>query len=95
MPIALHGLEMFRQNFPRRRTDFHIAVGNPFYVNVDGQTVTRQVRRQIVDEIMFQMAALLPPGNRGYYSDLTRATETYLRFAEPEQSNLRRAAPGE
>jgi 1-acyl-sn-glycerol-3-phosphate acyltransferase len=71
-----------------RRTDFHVVVGNPFYLNVDGIKVTRQVRQQIVDEIMYQMAALLPPDYRGYYSDLEHATETFLRFSDPSQSNL-------
>jgi hypothetical protein len=37
------------------------------------------------------MAALLPPAYRGYYSNLEHATETFLRFSDPSQSNLRRA----
>jgi hypothetical protein len=42
--------------------------------------VTKDVRRQMVDEIMVQLARLLPEKNRGYYGDLTKATETFLRF---------------
>ncbi len=92
LPMACYGYEIFKHNFKRlRRTDFHIVVGNPFNLNVNGTTVTRQVRRQIVDEIMYQMATLLPPAYRGYYSDLGHATETFLRFSDPAQSNLRRA----
>jgi 1-acyl-sn-glycerol-3-phosphate acyltransferase len=91
LPMAVYGFEMFKHNFPRlRRTDFRIVVGNPFYLNVNGTKVTRLVRQQIVDEIMYQMAALLPPAYRGYYSDLAHATETFLRFSDPAQSNLRR-----
>jgi hypothetical protein len=40
---------------------------------------------------MYQMAALLPPAYRGVYSDLSAATETYVRFAPGVESNLRRA----
>ena len=92
LPMACYGFEVFKRNFTRlRRTDFRIVVGNPFYLNVNGGKVTRPVRQQMVDEIMYQMAALLPPAYRGYYSDLDHATETYLRFSDPSQSNLRRA----
>jgi len=72
-------------------------VGNPFCLNAQGR-VTREMRQQMTDEIMYRMAALLPPDYRGYYSDLSAATETYLRFPNPSESNLRRASlhtPGE
>jgi hypothetical protein len=31
-------------------------------------------------EIMYQIAALLPPEYRGYYSDLENATQNFLEF---------------
>jgi 1-acyl-sn-glycerol-3-phosphate acyltransferase len=81
LPVVYYGAEHFRENLRRlRRTDFHIVVGEPFYVDAGRVKVTRQVRRQIVDEIMYQMAALLPPAYRGVYSDLDAATEKYLSF---------------
>ncbi len=81
LPVVYYGAEHYRDNLRRlRRTDFHIVVGEPFYVDAGGARVTRQVRRQITDEIMYQMAALLPPAYRGVYSDLSAATEKYLRF---------------
>ena len=42
----------------------------------------------MVDEIMYQMAALLPPAYRGVYSDLEAATQDYLVFAPGVESNL-------
>jgi 1-acyl-sn-glycerol-3-phosphate acyltransferase len=91
LPIAYYGGEAFWRNFPRlRRTDFHIAVGHPFYLKADGK-VSRNVRQQMTDEIMWQAAALLPPAYRGYYANLEAATETYLRFPESSESNLRAA----
>jgi 1-acyl-sn-glycerol-3-phosphate acyltransferase len=81
LPVVFYGAEHYRDNLRRlRRTDFHIVVGEPFYVDAGGVRVTRQVRQQIVDEIMYQMAALLPPAYRGVYSDLNAATKKYLSF---------------
>jgi 1-acyl-sn-glycerol-3-phosphate acyltransferase len=93
LPVVFYGGEHFWRNLARlRRTDFHIIVGNPFYLDLDGVKPTRQVRHQIIDEIMYQIAALLPPAYRGAYSDLTAASETYLRFPPGMESNLRRAS---
>ncbi len=88
LPIVYFGLERFYHNiFRLRRTDFNIRVGKPFYLDAGGARVTSAVRQQMVDEIMYQMAALLPPQNRGDYSELAQGTETYLRFAAGSSSN--------
>lgn len=90
LPLVYYGGEMFWKNLPRlRRTDFHIVVGQPFYLKNTGGRVTHQVRQQMADEIMFQMAALLPPAYRGVYSDLGAATELYLHFPPGAHSNIR------
>jgi 1-acyl-sn-glycerol-3-phosphate acyltransferase len=82
LPIVYSGLELFYQNISRlRRTDFNIRVGTPFYLDSRGERVSSAVRQQMADEIMYQMAALLPSQNRGYYSDLSQVTTAYLRFA--------------
>jgi 1-acyl-sn-glycerol-3-phosphate acyltransferase len=92
LSLVYYGGELFWRNLIRlRRTDFHIVVGQPFYLDAGGVKVTRQVRQQMTDEIMYQMAALLPSAYRGVYSDLAAATETYLRFPLGAESNLRRA----
>jgi len=92
LPVVYYGGELFWRNLSRlRRTDFHIVVGQPFYLDAGGVRVTREVRQQMSDEIMYQMAALLPQAYRGVYSDLAAATETYLRFPPGAESNLRRA----
>jgi 1-acyl-sn-glycerol-3-phosphate acyltransferase len=92
LPMVYYGGELFWRNLNRlRRTDFHIVVGQPFYLDAGGVKVTRQVRQQMTDEIMYQMAALLPQVYRGFYSDLAAATEAYLRFPPGAESNLRRA----
>jgi 1-acyl-sn-glycerol-3-phosphate acyltransferase len=91
-PMVYCGSESFRHNLTRlRRTSFHIVVGSPFYLNAQGAKVTREVRQQMADEVMYQLAALLPPPYRGHYSSLSAATETYLRFPDSSESNLKRA----
>jgi len=92
LPMAYYGGESLRRNVARlQRTDFHIAVGQPFHLDAGGAKMTRDVRQQMVDEIMYQLAALLPPAYRGHYSNLAAATETHLRFAASSASNLSRA----
>jgi 1-acyl-sn-glycerol-3-phosphate acyltransferase len=91
LPIAYYGGERLRHNLPRlKRTDFRVVVGQPFYLHAEGK-VTRETRQRIADEIMYQIAALLPPAYRGHYSNLSAATEQYLRFPATSESNLNRA----
>ena len=80
MPMVYYGNEAFSQNVRRlRRTYISVRVGKPFQVVTQGK-VTTEMRRQITDEIMYQMAMLLPPQNRGYYSDLSGASSEFLRL---------------
>ncbi len=83
IPVAHWGGEEFRSNFKRlKRTDFHIRCGRVFYLDPHGEKVTKEIRQQMMDEAMFQLAKLLPPQYRGAYSDLDKATEKYLRFVD-------------
>ncbi|OGO63481.1 MAG: hypothetical protein A2Z45_04650 [Chloroflexi bacterium RBG_19FT_COMBO_55_16] len=91
LPVIYYGGEGFRRNLTHlRRTDFHIIVGKQFTLNVRDAVLSREVRQQITDEIMYQLAALLPISYRGYYSDLSAATEEYLKFSSGARSNLNR-----
>lgn len=79
--LVFYGHEGFPQPLRKlQRTDFHIRVGKPFYLDPRGEKVTREIRTQMLDEVMFQLAALLPPQYRGVYDDLSSATEKYLNF---------------
>ena len=81
LPLVYFGSEAFHHNIRRlRRTDFHIRAGRLFVVDPPNLPVTRLTRQQITDEIMYQLAALLPPEYRGAYSDLSAASQSYLRF---------------
>jgi len=81
LPMVYYGSERFRRNIVRlRRTDFWIRVGRPFYLHSSDAKAIRQIRQVITDEIMYQLAALLPAPYRGVYANLDAATQNYLRF---------------
>lgn len=83
IPVAHWGGENFRNNLKRlKRTEFHIRCGRVFHLDTRGDKVTKEVRQQMADEIMYQIARLLPPQYRGAYSDLEKATTKYLRFVD-------------
>ncbi|HEY44068.1 MAG TPA: 1-acyl-sn-glycerol-3-phosphate acyltransferase [Anaerolineae bacterium] len=89
LPLAYYGGEEIWQNLSRlRRTNFNVLVGRPFYLSAEGVKVTQAVRQQMTDEIMWQLAALLPAAYRGHYANLSKATEDYLRFPPTSESNL-------
>ena len=79
IPIAHWGGEVYLKNLKRlKRTDFHIRIGEPFKLKVEGLKVTGEIRQQIVDEMMYRLAKLLPKEYRGEYSDMSKATENFL-----------------
>lgn len=81
LPVAHWGGENFLRNLARlKRTDFHIRVGELLCLKVDGVRMTREIRQQIVDEMMFRLAELLPPEYRGEYE---KVTEVEYFFTEP------------
>jgi 1-acyl-sn-glycerol-3-phosphate acyltransferase len=79
LPVAHWGGENFSKNIKRlKRTDFHIRVGEPFKLDPGNERVTKEVRQQMVDEMMYRLAAMLPEYYRGAYADLENATEKYI-----------------
>ena len=92
LPVAIWGQERFWHNlFRLRRTHVHLRVGYPFYLRAGEKRVRREERERILREVMYQLAALLPPPYRGVYADLENATEEHLVFPPGSQSNLRAA----
>ena len=81
LPIAHYGSERLADNVRRlKRTDVRFVVGKPFTFDAGGVKVTRQVRQQMVDEAMYELATLLPPAYRGVYSDPGAAGREHLAF---------------
>ena len=78
LPIAHWGGENFLKNLPRfKRTDFHIRVGEPFRLKLNGVKMTREIRQQIVDEMMYHVADLLPQEYRGAYEKVPESMGTF------------------
>jgi 1-acyl-sn-glycerol-3-phosphate acyltransferase len=82
LPIAHWGGENFGENLRKfKRTDFHVRVGRPFRLDAHGGKVTGDLRQAMADEIMGQIAALLPEEYHGEYAG--RAGECkYLQFLD-------------
>lgn len=78
IPIGLVGTEdrVVKERLPRlRRLDIEIKIGEPFYIPpIDRQNRDAYLAQQ-TDEIMCQIAALLPPAYRGVYADHPRLLE--------------------
>ena len=83
VPVVHYGSENYQENLKRlRRTDMHYVVGKPFRVEAGSERVTSAIRQRMIDEVMFQMAGILPPQYRGAYADLNTASHKYLVFDE-------------
>ena len=68
LPVAFYGYEDFWSNLKRfKKTDFKVKVGNPYKLSMNGHGLSREVRQEVADEIMYKIAELLPEYNRGYY----------------------------
>ncbi len=81
MPIAHWGIEKLPQNLKKlRRTNFHIRTGKAFYLDPRGERVTKEVRQEMVDEMMILLARLLPEEYRGYYTDKIGKELKYIRY---------------
>lgn len=80
LPLAHWGSEMFSSNIKKlKRTDFCIRVGEPVLIDINDEKPDKETRQRITDELMFQLAKIMPEEYRGEYSDLTKATQNYIR----------------
>jgi 1-acyl-sn-glycerol-3-phosphate acyltransferase len=84
LPVAHYGGERFWRNLKSlRRTRFYLRVGTPFYLKEPAGKGLKTARAEMTDEIMYQIARLLPPKYRGVYEDMEKATTQYLEFTSP------------
>ena len=79
LPIAHWGGEKFKANLKKfKRTEFNIRVGELITIQTGGQKIDKLNRQVIADELMYQLANLLPDEYRGEYSDPLKATKQFL-----------------
>ncbi len=86
IPMVQWGVQDLPQNLRRfRRTPLYFRVGEPFYLEVpQGREIGRQELRQMADEIMYQLAVLMPEEFRGYYHDLSQMSTDFVQPAQPK-----------
>lgn len=90
--IATYGGEKFWKNLVRlRKTEVTLVVGKPFQLRLDLGKVSNTVRMAILDEIMAQLAAILPEAYRGVYADRDPNSLTYLERIEESNRPLTQA----
>jgi 1-acyl-sn-glycerol-3-phosphate acyltransferase len=68
VPGAIWGTEQIISNMKRlRRSEVHVRIGRPFPLP-EGRANTEQLE-EYTDQVMLQIAAMLPPQYRGVYAD--------------------------
>lgn len=81
LPVVFYGNEQYKNNLRAlRRTRMKIKVGEPFTIDFSEPTISRDFRDEVTDEIMYQIAMLLPVEYRGVYADLSKASTRHLKF---------------
>jgi 1-acyl-sn-glycerol-3-phosphate acyltransferase len=76
IPVAVDGTEGFPSISPKRwqQPGAHIRFGKPFRFHVPSGRIPREWLHRMTQEAMYRLSELLPPGRRGFYSDLALAT---------------------
>jgi len=78
LPVVFYGNENIKNLRLGHRTKMTIKVGNPYKINLNGHTLDRESRKQIINEIMYEIARILPEENRGIYADLSQSKREFL-----------------
>ena len=83
MPISFYGYENFWDNLKHfRKTDFYVAVGEPFRLNLNGNGLSKEVREEVTDEIMYKIAELLPEQYLSNYPNTHNMAYKYIVSTE-------------
>ncbi len=78
VPVAIDGTDGFpalRFTKRWRQPGGRVRFGRPFRYHPELHRAKTQTLRQMTDEAMYMLAAMLPEYRRGYYADLSRATQ--------------------
>jgi 1-acyl-sn-glycerol-3-phosphate acyltransferase len=80
LPVVHYGGENIWHNIKRfKRTPFYFKAGPAFRIKFDGRP-DKDVREQMLCEVMGEMARLLPEEKRGPYSEQACASSRYLEY---------------
>lgn len=80
-PVVHWGFTDFRRCLVRfRRATVTFRVGEPFVVRPKGEKRPSAADlKEMADEMMFQLARLLPERMRGYYADMSRMRTSFIQ----------------
>ncbi len=80
IPVAIEGTKGFPSISKKRWSEpgAVVTLGKPFRFKPVAGRLPREALRQMTDEAMYRLAAMLPEGRRGFYSDLSKATSEYV-----------------
>ena len=80
VPVAIDGTEGVIKLGLKRASDpgARVRLGRPFRFKAQGVRPSRAALRQMTDEAMYRLAAMLPEPRRGFYADLSKATTEYI-----------------
>lgn len=82
IPVGIVGTPDIAKNWKRlKRTHVHVTFGRPFYFETANTRAGREVLAQMTREAMYQLAAVLPPQQRGRFANLREATTQLLRLS--------------
>ncbi len=77
IPVAIEnsrGYPTLMGPWNRRKPGAYFRLGKPVRFKPVSGRLPRERLRLMTDEVLYQLAAMLPERRRGYYSDLSRAT---------------------
>ena len=81
IPVGIVGTPEIARNWKRfKRSRVHVMLGCPFYFETAGARVGREELSLMTREAMYQLAAVLPPQQRGRFANLRLATTNLLRL---------------
>lgn len=93
IPVGIVGTPDIARNWKRfKRTRVHVTLGRPFYFETTGERVGREELSLMTHEAMYQLAAVLPPQQRGQFANLRKATTQLLRLTRGNNLTARDAA---
>lgn len=81
VPVAVEGTDGYPALLLGRNDQpgATVRLGHPFRFALTDERVSRRQLRQMTDEAMYVLAAMLPERRRGVYSDLSMATTETIR----------------
>lgn len=79
LPVVYYGHEVFLNNIKHlRRTPMKIRVGELFHIQLNGHPKDKSLMQAVADEMMIEIAKLLPEEYRGFYADQIQRQPQYL-----------------